>query len=314
MSGVRLFFRAVGAVFRVVAAGGFVVMPLHAGAVQGDVAVGHLHGLAQQVGNAHPVARHGGEERHVQPSAERFDVERAAALLELVEHVQRAHEGHVALLQLEREQEVALQVGGVEHVDDGVDAPALQFVGHVGFFGTESAQGVSAGQVDQPDSAPFEDHLAHHAAHRHAAVVARAFVPAGRGVEERGLAAVGVAHQRDGDGAVGFRAVGGEVLAVRAAMRASAGMRGPWCGRGVGRLRRAGVWLPGWRFRRAALFVRQPHLYLLRFAFPQCDLSAHQFKHDGISHGGAEDFPDAFSRDKSHFTQSGAERPATFYM
>ena len=116
------------------------------------------------------------------------------------------------------------------------------------------------------------------------------------------------------NGAVGFRAVGGEVLAVRAAMRASAGMRGPWCGRGVGRLRRAGVCLPGWRFRRAALFVRQPHLYLLRFAFPQCDLSAHQFKHDGISHGGAEDFPDAFSRDKSHFTQSGAERPATFYM
>ena len=212
-----------------VAASRFVVVPFHSGLMQRDVLVCHFDGFAQQGGDAGAAACHGGKERHAEPFRQLVDVKFAMAFLKFVEHVQGAHERHVAFFQLQGKQQVAFQVGRVEHIDDGVNPSAFQFVCHVGFFGTEGAEGISARQVHQADLPSFERHASHDAAYRHAAVIPRAFVSARSGVEERGFPAVRVTHQGYGDFAFFFRRVGRDVFPFRAATRAIAFRAGCWC-------------------------------------------------------------------------------------
>ena len=74
----------------------------------------------QQVGDAFPFGGGDRDDRDTQPLRELFDVDAVAAGAHLVHHIQRQDHRDVQLHQLQGQVEVALQVGGVDDVDDGV--------------------------------------------------------------------------------------------------------------------------------------------------------------------------------------------------
>ena len=162
---------------------------------RGDgLAPGGITGHVQQLRHALPLGRGDGHHRHPQVPAEAPHVHRAAVCPQFVHHVQGDDRGTAQLQQLQRQVEVALDVGGVHHVDDAVrllvddEVPGDDLLLGVG------AQGVDARQVHR--RAVFEPaHLARLLLHRHAGEVSHVLVGARQGVEQRGLAAVLVSGQ-----------------------------------------------------------------------------------------------------------------------
>ena len=152
------------------------------------------NGFAQGLLHTLSLAGHGRNNGHAQPFGERFHIQLAAALLELVVHIQGANHRDALGLQLKSEQEVALKIRDIEHVDNDIDISLTEFVGHEGFFGTEGAQRIGAGQVDNAQGMAFKVNASHHAAHGDAGVVARALMAVAGHIEEGRLAAIRIAY------------------------------------------------------------------------------------------------------------------------
>ena len=161
-------------------------------------ALGALDGCPEGFRDALSRACNGGHAGHAEPFAQPWQVESAAALREFVVHVEHAHHGLAHRAQLHGEQQVALEVVHVDHVEHHVHLAFRQLVHHVCLVGAERVERVSAGQVDDAQFAAVEFGMSLHARHGHAGIVARAFVSAAGGVEEGRFAAVGVAHEGDG--------------------------------------------------------------------------------------------------------------------
>ena len=194
----------------------------------------------QQFVYSAPRGEHRGHHGHAQQRAQLAVVERVAAMLALVEHIQGAHYPHVHIDELGGQIEVALQVARVNHVKYNVWSVFHQMLPHIEFLGRIGRERVGAGQVDEVEAVAFVRGVALLGIHRHARIVAHALVCPRSKVEERGLAAVGIAHQCHADGLFfvlssvgadafvalrrkGFtcqRAVGGSHTVVGAALRA----------------------------------------------------------------------------------------------
>ena len=121
-----------------------------------------------------------------------------------VGHVQRDHHRPAEPRQLEHEAQVHAQVGRVDDGDDRVGrrlavAPAVDHLERDLLVGRRRRQAVGAGQVDAPTRVrPFvQPRQADLALDRDAGVVGDLLARAGEQVEERRLAAVRVADQRD---------------------------------------------------------------------------------------------------------------------
>ena len=162
------------------------------------LALGGLHGglggvhhaVALQSGDLHDLA--------AQLAGQLLDVDLVAVLADHVHHVHGDDHGNAQLRQLGGQIQVALQVGAVDDVQDGVGAFADQVIpGHHLLQGV-GGQGVDAGQV-------HDDHvivllqLALLLLHGDAGPVAHELVGAGEGVEQGGFAAVRVARQGNFD-------------------------------------------------------------------------------------------------------------------
>ena len=140
----------------------------------------------------------GGDLHHLaaQGPAQPLQVDLVAVLPHQVDHVHRHHHRKAQLNELGGEVEVALDVGAVHNIQDGVRLLLHQIVpGHHLLQGVRG-QGVDPRQI-------LYDHVgaALEAAllllHRHPGPVAHVLVGAGEGVEQRGFAAVGIARQGD---------------------------------------------------------------------------------------------------------------------
>ena len=162
--------------------------------VHGDglgLALGGLHhAVALQSGDLHDLA--------AQLAGQLLDVDLVAVLADHVHHVHGDDHGNAQLRQLGGQVQVALQVGAVDDVQDGVGALADQVIpGHHLLQGV-GGQGVDARQV-------HDDHvivllqLALLLLHGDAGPVAHELVGAGEGVEQGGFAAVRVARQGNFD-------------------------------------------------------------------------------------------------------------------
>ena len=105
--------------------------------------------------------------------------------------------------QLEREAEVVVEVGGVEHDQQGVGQPlalllAEQHVAGHRFVGAGRVEAVSAGKVDQLERpAVGEREPAGMPLDRDAGIVADLLAGAGQRVEQGALAGIGIADHRD---------------------------------------------------------------------------------------------------------------------
>ena len=163
---------------------------------------GGLAGLAGLDGELHELVgvllAQGGDLDHLaaQLAGQGVDVDLVAALLEQVKHVEAEHDGQAALEDLRGEIEVALEVRRVNEVDDGARAVLDEVVARDDLLGRVRRERVDAGKVGEGDglvTPPVGLLLLD----RDAGPVAHVAVRAGQGVEQRGLAAVRVACERD---------------------------------------------------------------------------------------------------------------------
>ena len=82
----------------------------------------HVQGVIHQLADALVAGSANGDNRHAQQALEQIDVYGAAVGRHLVHHVERDDHGAVKLHKLQRQVQIALDVGCVDDIDDGVRA------------------------------------------------------------------------------------------------------------------------------------------------------------------------------------------------
>ena len=136
-----------------------------------------------------------GHHRHAEEAGELLHAEGVAPLLGLVVHIERTDHGDVHVDELGGEVEIALEVTGVDDVDDEVGRMVDELLANVEFLWRIGREGVGAGEIDKLDMVALILGEARLRIDRDATVVAHALMGAGGEIEERGLAAVGIADQ-----------------------------------------------------------------------------------------------------------------------
>ena len=166
-------------------------------------APGRGQGLVHQLRHALALGGRNGHHRDAQLPAHPLHVHGAAVGPDLVHHVQGQHHGHPQLQQLQRQIEVALDVGGVHDVDDAVGLLVEDVVPGDDLLLGIGPQGVDARQVHH-GAALFAPYFAGFLVHGDAGEVAHVLVGAGEGVEKRGFAAILIADQGENHTAASF--------------------------------------------------------------------------------------------------------------
>ena len=156
------------------------------------MAPGHRECLVHQLRHALALGGGNGHHRNAQRTAHFLHVHGAAVGADLVHHVQGQHHRHPQLQQLQRQIEVALDVGGVHDVDDAVGLLLKDVVPGDDLLLGIGPQGIDARQIHH-GAALFSPDLAGLLVHGDAGEIAHMLVGAGEGVEKRGLAAILVA-------------------------------------------------------------------------------------------------------------------------
>ena len=163
-------------------------------------------GLAEHV-QSFAFARHHGNHRNTQRLGQGLGVDLVPLIAGDVDHVENQQRRVSQFDDLGREVEVALQVGGIGDDHDQIRR------GHVGhaleqdvagdlFVGGLRTQGIGSREIQNGDrmEGVGSGEGAFFSLHRDPGVVADAGAKAGQGVEQRGLAAVRVAGEDDGEG------------------------------------------------------------------------------------------------------------------
>ena len=143
------------------------------------------------------------DHRHAELLLERPLVDADAPRLGGIHHVERQNHRAADLEHLQREVEIAVEVGRVHHEDDqvgrrGVGLQAQQHVAHDDLVGRPGTQAVAAGQVEQLDAASGGERADPELLlHRDARVVGDLLPQSRERVEQRRLARIRVAEDRD---------------------------------------------------------------------------------------------------------------------
>ncbi len=156
-------------------------------------------GLAQGLDPLLAVADGGDHRTAQEPLLQGLQVQLQAGRFGVVHHVEGEHHGPAQLEQLGGEVEVALEVGGVQHVDDDVHGGVGHEPGGDPLILALGRKGIGPRKVHHLHlpSRAFEEAAA--PLHRDAGPVAHVLARPGQGIEDRGLAAVGVAGQSKGN-------------------------------------------------------------------------------------------------------------------
>ena len=148
------------------------------------------HAAAPDGGNLHHLAAQG--------LTELFRIQPVAVPVDHVHHIDRRHHGDAQLQQLGGQVQVPLQVGAVDDIQNGVGPLLRQIVPCRLLLRGVGGQGINAGQVGNGHILPaFPNALLF--LHGDAGPVAHVLVRARQGVEQGGLAGIGVARQGNGD-------------------------------------------------------------------------------------------------------------------
>ena len=94
----------------------------------------NMYHLLQQALQSPTRLERGGNHRHTHQRAQRVDVETVATALQFIVHVQGTHHPQVHIHELGGEIEVALNVGGVDDVDDDVRGIVQQLLADIQFL------------------------------------------------------------------------------------------------------------------------------------------------------------------------------------
>ena len=236
------------------------------------------------------------DDRDAERRLELIDVDVAAVRPHLVHHVQREHHRDAELHDLHREIEIALEVRRVDDVDDAVRMRVQEEIARDDLLIRIRRQRVHAREIRHA-RVRVQLHLPVLAVDRHAREIADVLVRARQLVEERRLAAVLVADERERNRRIlgNLRRTVVMVIAWRAVKLADARMRD---GKMIVRLRHV-----------RRFFVVQPfHLQQPRFLEAQRQLIPAHFHLDGIAHRRALHDLDVRARRQAHVEQVMTER------
>ena len=150
--------------------------------------------MIHQLADALVAGSANGDNRHAQQALEQVDVYGATVGGHLVHHVERDDHGAIELHKLQRQVQIALDVGGVDDIDDGIGMLVKDKLAAHNLLARVRRQGVNAGQVGNARLGVVTD-SAVLAVDRHAGKVTDVLVGARQLVEQRGLTAVLVAGE-----------------------------------------------------------------------------------------------------------------------
>ena len=159
---------------------------------------GRLLDLLEQLFDALVLKGRDHHDRAAELLGELVRVDLVAVLLDQVGHVEGNDHGQAGLDNLKRQVQVALEVGGIDHLDDDIGLAAHEVIARALLLGAVGGKRVDAGEVRDGNVLVAQE-LGFLFLNRDAGPVANVAVGAGDQVEKRGLAAVGVTRQRDMD-------------------------------------------------------------------------------------------------------------------
>ena len=239
--------------------------------------VGHL----QQRPDILPRPGGDGDDGHPQSPGQPLQINLVPPLFYLVHKVEGDDHRPLQLQKLGRQIQVSLDVGGVDDIDDGVGVlPHDEVPGHNLLHGV-GGQGIDARQVHHRHRLAVHLGPALFLFHRHAGPIAHILVGAGEGVEERGLAAVWIAHQ----GQLHLPGIVAGVIRRAAVLRLLMGVVGAHAAQsGLVRdvLDHSLIPAPA----QARGLVRRTHCDLSRVLLAQRKLIAPEVHFDGVPEGG----------------------------
>ena len=154
--------------------------------------------LIEQLRDALVLKSRDHHDRAAELLGELVGVDLIAVLLDQVGHVEGDDHGKTGLDDLKRQVQVALEVGGVDYLDDDIGLAAHEVIARALLLGAVGGKRVDAGEVRNRDALITQE-LGLLFLNRDTGPVANVAVGAGDQVEKRGLAAVGVTRQRDMD-------------------------------------------------------------------------------------------------------------------
>ena len=154
----------------------------------------HVQGMINQLADALVAGSANGDNGHAQQALEQVDVHGATVGRHLVHHVERDDHGAIELHKLQRQIQIALDVGGVNDIDDGVGMLIQDKLAAHDLLTRVRRQRVNAGQVGNARLGVVTNGTVF-AVDRYAGKVADVLVGARKLVEQRGLTAVLVAGE-----------------------------------------------------------------------------------------------------------------------
>jgi len=107
-----------------------------------------------------------------------------SAGLQLVVHVQGYDHAHVHVDELGRQVEVALQIAGIDDIDDHVGSFVDDEFAHIALFGGIGRKAVGARQVDEAEAVALKFEVPFLGIYRHTAIVSHVLVCTACNVEE----------------------------------------------------------------------------------------------------------------------------------
>ena len=152
--------------------------------------------------HASTIGEDGRNHRDTEEFAQFVVVDVIATFFGFIKHVEGTDHADVHVYQLGSEIEVALQVAGVDDVDDDIRRMLDELLAHIEFFRRIGRKGIGARQIYQVEVIAVVFGFAHLGIHGYAAVVAHTFVSTRCEVEEGSLSAVWISHQCHVDDAV----------------------------------------------------------------------------------------------------------------
>ena len=158
-------------------------------------------GLEELV-HASAIGEDGRNHRDTEEFAQFVVVDVIATLLGFIKHIEGADHADVHIYQLCGEIEIALQVAGVDDVDDDIWRMLDELLAHIEFFWRISREGIGTRQIYQIEVVAVEIGFTYFRIYGYTAIVAYAFVSTRCKVEEGSLAAVWISHQCHIDDAV----------------------------------------------------------------------------------------------------------------
>ena len=155
---------------------------------------GGMHRLIQKL--RHALALRGADRHHrdTQTPAQLPHINGTAVGVHLVHHIQSQHHGHPQLQKLQRQVEVALNVGGVNDIDNAIGLFIENKIPGDNLLLGIGPQGVDTRQIHHRTALAVLD-LAHFLIHRHAGEIAHMLIGAGKRIKEGGFAAILIANQ-----------------------------------------------------------------------------------------------------------------------